>query len=106
VDPSQRLALVEECLNELPPEERTLLLFVLHARRPACASFARQKMSQELGITPALLRTRVSRLLSAFNRRVRTLAEEACARLTAGARRVFAPADAFMAISLLRMRRF
>jgi hypothetical protein len=33
-------------------------------------------MSRELGITPALLRTRVSRLLGAFNRRVRALAED------------------------------
>lgn len=73
---SQRLALVEQCLNELPPEERTLLLsYYMHDGRLRIV--ARQKMSQELGITPALLRTRVSRLLSAFNRRVRTLAEEA-----------------------------
>lgn len=73
---NQRLALVEQCLSELPPEERTLLLsYYMHDGRLRIV--ARQKLSQELGITPALLRTRVSRLLSAFNRRVRTLAEEA-----------------------------
>jgi DNA-directed RNA polymerase specialized sigma24 family protein len=73
---SERLALVERCLDELAPAERTLLLsYYMYDGRSRIVS--RQQMSRELGITPALLRTRVSRLLSAFSRRVRALAEEA-----------------------------
>lgn len=73
---SERLALVERCLDDLPPAERALLLsYYRHDGRSRIAS--RQEMSRELGITPALLRTRVSRLLGSFNRRVRALAEAA-----------------------------
>jgi len=73
---NERLTLLERCLDEMPPEERTLLLsYYTHDGRSRIVS--RQKLSKELGITPALLRTRVSRLLSALNQRVRALAEEA-----------------------------
>lgn len=71
---SERLALVERCLDDLAPAERTLLLsYYMHDGRSRITS--RQQLSRELGITPALLRTRVSRLLGAFNQRVRALAE-------------------------------
>jgi DNA-directed RNA polymerase specialized sigma24 family protein len=73
---NERLALVESCLEELAPAERTLLLsYYEYDGRSRIVS--RQQMSRELGITPALLRTRVSRLLGALGRRVRALAEEA-----------------------------
>ena len=72
---NERLVLVERCLDELAPVERTLLLsYYMCDGRSRIVS--RQKMSRELGITPALLRTRVSRLLGALDRRVRALAEE------------------------------
>jgi DNA-directed RNA polymerase specialized sigma24 family protein len=72
----ERLALLERCLNDLPPADRDLLLsYYTHDRRSRIVS--RQKLSLELGITPTLLRTRVSRLLTSLNQRVRALAEEA-----------------------------
>lgn len=73
---NERLALVERCLDDLAPAERTLLRsYYMHDGRSRITS--RQQMSRALGITPALLRTRVSRLLGAFNQRVRALAEAA-----------------------------
>jgi len=73
---NERMALVERCLDELAPAERTLLLsYYMYDGRSRIVS--RQKMSRELGITPALLRTRVSRLLGALHRRVRALSDEA-----------------------------
>jgi DNA-directed RNA polymerase specialized sigma24 family protein len=73
---NERLALVERCLDELAPAERGLLrAYYMHDGRSRIVS--RQKMSRQLGITPALLRTRVSRLLDALGQRVRALAEEA-----------------------------
>lgn len=71
-----RLALLERCLGELPAAERALLVsYYTHDGRARIAS--RQKMSRELGINPALLRTRVSRLRVELDRRVRALADEA-----------------------------
>lgn len=73
---NERLSLLERCLDELPADERTLLLaYYTHDGRSRIVS--RQKLSKELGITPALLRTRVSRLLGTLNQRVRALAEAA-----------------------------
>jgi DNA-directed RNA polymerase specialized sigma24 family protein len=72
----ERLALLTRGLNELPPADRDLLLsYYSHDGGSRIAS--RQKLSLQLGIAPALLRTRVSRLLAALNQRVRVLAEQA-----------------------------
>lgn len=72
----ERLALLTRGLNELPPVDRDLLLsYYTHDGGSRIAS--RQKLSLQLGITPALLRTRVSRLLATLNQRVRALAEQA-----------------------------
>jgi len=72
----ERLALLERCLDELPSADRDLLLsYYTHDSKSRIAS--RQKLSLDLGITPELLRTRVSRLLTTLNQKVRALAEEA-----------------------------
>ncbi len=70
-----RLALLTRGLDELAPADRDLLLsYYTHDDGSRIAS--RQKLSLQLGIAPALLRTRVSRLLATLNQRVRVRAEQ------------------------------
>jgi DNA-directed RNA polymerase specialized sigma24 family protein len=72
---TERLELVERCLNNLRPAQRALLVsYYEHDGRARIVW--RQQMSRDLGINPTLLRTRVSRLRIAFERRVRALAKQ------------------------------
>jgi RNA polymerase sigma factor (sigma-70 family) len=69
-----RLALVERCLAEMNPADRALLIaYYQHDGSERIAS--RRELSRAQGLSPAMLRTRVSRLRAALQRRVR-----ACAR--------------------------
>jgi hypothetical protein len=69
----QRLALVERCLAEMNPADRALLIaYYQHNGRERIA--CRYELSRARGLSPAMLRTRVSRLRAALERRVRAYA--------------------------------
>jgi DNA-directed RNA polymerase specialized sigma24 family protein len=71
-DIERDLALIEHCLADMPHEQRTLLLQYYRGRgqpRIAC----RRQLGRELQLTPGLLRTRVHRLRTQLERRVKEL---------------------------------
>jgi hypothetical protein len=69
----QHLQLVQQGLDELDATDRLLLLsYYEHTGRDRINS--RQELCRTLGLNPALLRTRVSRLRAQLERRVRALA--------------------------------
>jgi hypothetical protein len=69
-DGAGRLATLRRCLAELEPRERALLIaYYQHQGRDRINS--RQELSRTLGLSPALLRTRMARLRADVEQRVR-----------------------------------
>src|SRR6266542_379784 len=69
-DGDGRMAVLRRCLEALAPEERTMLAtYYRHSGRERIDS--RMEMSRTLGLSPALLRTRMARLRAEVERRVR-----------------------------------
>jgi hypothetical protein len=69
-DGDGRMAALRRCLEALPAQERAMLAaYYRHSGRERINS--RLEMSRELGLSPALLRTRMARLRAEVERRVR-----------------------------------